>query len=102
MAKHFVSWLKDNDSDSEESDDEEEKNTPNNTINSNMGNLKVKSLRINDGNLKREHQSIFSNDYERVFVDSKSEKCDDDIFLDAKDGNVYTGDEEEEIDIDAI
>ncbi|SOV23615.1 eukaryotic translation initiation factor 5, putative [Plasmodium sp. DRC-Itaito] len=102
MAKHFVSWLKDNDSDSEESDDEEEKNTPNNTINSNMGNLKVKSLRINDGNLKREHQSLFSNDYERVFVDSKSEKCDDDIFLDAKDGNVYTGDEEEEIDIDAI
>ncbi|SBT44775.1 eukaryotic translation initiation factor 5, putative [Plasmodium ovale wallikeri] len=100
MAKHFVSWLKENDSDDDES--EEEENGSNSVVNSSMTSYKVKSLRNNEekGKDNRHHTGMNDNN-DKAFEDSKSEKCDDEIFLDAKDGINYTGDEEE-IDIDAI
>ncbi|CAD2087832.1 eukaryotic translation initiation factor 5, putative [Plasmodium vinckei] len=97
MAKHFVNWLKQNDSDEEESDDEDEPSSNNMATN-----YKVKSLRnSNDNNKSKEKSNLNGND--KPFEDSKSEKNDDEIFLDAKDGLNNTADEEEEeIDIDAI
>ncbi|KAI4835596.1 eukaryotic translation initiation factor 5 [Plasmodium brasilianum] len=98
MAKHFVNWLKDNDSDEDDETDEEENKTSS-LVNNNLPNYKVKSLRNNEEKGK-EMNNCF-NDNDKAFEDSKSEKYDDEIFLDAKDGINYTGDEEE-IDIDAI
>ncbi|GAW82800.1 eukaryotic translation initiation factor 5 [Plasmodium gonderi] len=109
MAKHFVSWLKEDESDEDECEEEEEEdNQIINTVNSNVTNYKVKSLRnngdknrgaINNGGINNNNSG--PNDNDKAFEDSKSEKCEDEIFLDAKDGINYTGDEEE-IDIDAI
>ncbi|CAG9475425.1 eukaryotic translation initiation factor 5, putative [Plasmodium vivax] len=106
MAKHFVSWLKENESDEDES--EEEDSQVSNPVNSNLTSYKVKSLRNNDDKSRETHNgaggapnNAAANDNDKAFEDSKSEKYEDEIFLDAKDGINYTGDEEE-IDIDAI
>ncbi|CAA9990106.1 eukaryotic translation initiation factor 5, putative [Plasmodium knowlesi strain H] len=104
MAKHFVSWLKENESDEDES--EEEDNQVSNHVNSNLTSYKVKSLRNNDDKSREtpnggSTNNVVANDNDKAFEDSKSEKCEEEIFLDAKDGINYTGDEEE-IDIDAI
>lgn len=100
LAKHFVTWLKQNDSDSESDDDDEHANNLNNNV---AKNYKVKSLRKNEGNRDVQENGNTTTDVEKPFEDTKSEKCDDEIFLDAKDGINNTEDEnEEEIDIDAI
>lgn len=96
LAKHFVTWLKENDSDSESDDDD---TSINNKVNPNY---KVKSLRPNEDNKDAKENGNAAAE-EKPFEDTKSEKCDDEIFLDAKDGINNTEDEnEEEIDIDAI
>lgn len=99
LAKHFVAWLKENDTDSESDEGH------NDTLNSSVK-YKVKSLRKTEENKNAPQENgNTTTDAEKPFEDTKSENCDE-IFLDAKDGINNTEDEneqeEEEIDIDSI
>lgn len=110
IAKHFVHWLKDNESDTEEEEESNEKEE-NSGVDAKENGVTAKNLNNHekhikkqqaDGNVKREYVESEAENNDNAFKDLKSENGDDEIFLDANDGTNEMGEDEEEIDIDAI